>query len=95
MAGIDHIGIGADFYDVDSNSMVAGLEDVTRYPYLFAELLHRGYSDDDVLNCRKKPSSRHAPDGEGGGGTAEVGGAAYHGRVEGEVGAVIRHVPKC
>jgi membrane dipeptidase len=24
------------------------LEDVTRYPYLFAELLSRGYSDDDV-----------------------------------------------
>jgi len=28
---------------------VAGLENVTRYPYLFAELLRRGYSDDDVL----------------------------------------------
>ena len=49
VAGIDHIGIGADFYDVGMNSMVAGLEDVTRYPYLFAELLHRGYSDDDIL----------------------------------------------
>ena len=49
VAGIDHIGIGADFYDVGTNSMVVGLEDVTRYPYLFAELLHRGYSDEDVL----------------------------------------------
>ena len=29
--------------------MAIGLEDVTRYPYLFAELLRRGYSDDDVL----------------------------------------------
>jgi len=29
--------------------MVQGLENVTRYPYLFAELLRRGYSDDDVL----------------------------------------------
>ena len=26
-----------------------GLEDVTRYPYLFAELLRRKYSDDDIL----------------------------------------------
>ena len=49
LAGIDHIGIGADFYDVAPGSMVVGLEDVTRYPYLFAELLRRGYSDDDVL----------------------------------------------
>jgi membrane dipeptidase len=49
VAGIDHIGIGADFYDVDPNSMVAGLENVTRFPFLFAELLRRGYSDDDVM----------------------------------------------
>jgi membrane dipeptidase len=49
VAGVDHIGIGADFYDDGSTSMATGLENVSRYPYLFAELLHRGYSDDDVL----------------------------------------------
>jgi membrane dipeptidase len=49
VAGIDYIGIGADFYDVAPGSMVVGLENVSRYPYLFAELLRRGYSDDDVL----------------------------------------------
>lgn len=49
VAGVDHIGIGADFDDVAPDSMVVGLENVTRYPYLFAELLRRGYSDDDVL----------------------------------------------
>jgi membrane dipeptidase len=49
MAGIDHVGIGADYYDGGVPSMVAGLENVTRYPYLFAELLRRGYSDDDVM----------------------------------------------
>jgi len=49
VAGIDHIGIGADFYDAGNNSMVPGLDDVTRYPYLFAELLSRKYSDEDVL----------------------------------------------
>lgn len=49
VAGIDHIGIGADFYEAAPDSMVFGLENITRYPYLFAELLRRGYSDDDVL----------------------------------------------
>jgi membrane dipeptidase len=49
VAGIDHIGIGADYYDVKEVTMVTGLANVTRYPYLFAELLRRGYSDDDVM----------------------------------------------
>ena len=49
LAGIDHVGIGADYYDAGTPSMVAGLENVTRYPYLFAELLRRGYSDEDVM----------------------------------------------
>jgi membrane dipeptidase len=49
VAGIDAIGIGADYYDVKEETMVAGLANVTRYPWLFAELLRRGYSDDDVL----------------------------------------------
>ena len=29
--------------------MADGLQDVTRYPYLFAELLRRKYSDEDAL----------------------------------------------
>jgi membrane dipeptidase len=49
VAGIDHVGIGADFYDGQASSMVRGLADVTRYPYLFAELLRRGYSEEDLL----------------------------------------------
>jgi membrane dipeptidase len=49
VAGIDHIGVGADYYDTDEATMVDGLANVTRYPYLFAELLRRGYTDDDVL----------------------------------------------
>ena len=49
VAGIDHIGIGADYYDAELVTMVDGLPNVTRYPYLFAELLRRGYSDEDVL----------------------------------------------
>jgi membrane dipeptidase len=48
VAGVDHIGIGADYYDTGEDSMAAGLENVSRYPYLFAELLRRKYSDEDV-----------------------------------------------
>ena len=49
VAGIDHIGIGADFYHAEESDMTTGLGNVTRYPYLFAELLRRRYSDEDVL----------------------------------------------
>ncbi len=48
VAGIDHIGIGSDFYDDGASSMAVGLEDVSTFPVLFAELLRRGYSDEDV-----------------------------------------------
>lgn len=46
VAGIDHVGIGSDFDGVDK--MPEGLEDVSRYPALFAELARRGYTDDDL-----------------------------------------------
>jgi membrane dipeptidase len=46
VAGIDHIGIGSDFDGISSTP--DGLEDVSTFPYLFAELLRRGYSDEDV-----------------------------------------------
>jgi len=46
VAGIDHIGIGSDFDGI--TSVVKGLEDVSTYPALTAELLRRGYSDEDV-----------------------------------------------
>jgi membrane dipeptidase len=46
VAGIDHVGIGSDFDG--SPSMPEGLEDVSRYPALFAELAGRGYTDDDL-----------------------------------------------
>jgi membrane dipeptidase len=46
VAGIDHIGLGGDFDGI--TQVVLGLEDVATYPDLLAELLRRGYSDDDV-----------------------------------------------
>jgi membrane dipeptidase len=46
VAGIDHVGVGGDFDGI--TSVVVGLEDVSSYPELFAELMRRGYSDDDL-----------------------------------------------
>lgn len=46
VAGIDHVGIGSDFDGITSTPI--GLEDVSTYPALTAELLRRGYSDADV-----------------------------------------------
>jgi membrane dipeptidase len=46
VAGIDHIGIGSDFDGI--TAVPVGLEDVSKYPALTAELLKRGYSDADV-----------------------------------------------
>ena len=45
-AGIDHIGIGGDFGGVDE--LPVGLENVSTYPALFAELVRRGYSRADL-----------------------------------------------
>ena len=46
VAGIDHVGFGGDFDGI--TSVVVGLEDVSCYPQLVAELLRRGYSDYDI-----------------------------------------------
>jgi membrane dipeptidase len=46
IAGADHIGIGGDFDGI--STVIKGLEDVSAYPALFAELAHRGWSDDDM-----------------------------------------------
>lgn len=46
VAGIDHIGLGGDFDGI--TQVVAGLEDVSKYPDLTAELLKRGYKDEDI-----------------------------------------------
>jgi membrane dipeptidase len=46
VAGIDHIGIGGDFGGVDT--LPKGLENVSKYPALFAELVRRGYTEADL-----------------------------------------------
>ncbi|HET6576965.1 MAG TPA: dipeptidase, partial [Gemmatimonadales bacterium] len=46
VAGVDHVGIGSDFDGIEH--VPVGLEDVSRFPYLFAELIRRGWSDADL-----------------------------------------------
>jgi membrane dipeptidase len=46
VAGVAHVGIGGD-YDGCPDFPV-GMEDVTGYPALFAELVSRGWSDEDL-----------------------------------------------
>jgi membrane dipeptidase len=45
VAGIDHVGIGSDY---DGATMPAGLEDVSTFPALLAELSRRGWSEADL-----------------------------------------------
>ena len=46
VAGPDHVGIGGDFDGITDTPV--GLEDVSTYPALFAELSRRGWSDADL-----------------------------------------------
>ncbi len=46
IAGIDHVGIGADFDG--ANDMPQGAEDVSMLPNITYELLKRGYSERDI-----------------------------------------------
>jgi membrane dipeptidase len=46
VAGIDHVGVGSDFDGLPG--MPEGLEDVSTYPALFAELAERGYDDESL-----------------------------------------------
>jgi membrane dipeptidase len=46
IAGVDHVGIGGD-YD-GTTDLPVGMEDVSTYPVIIAELARRGWSDADL-----------------------------------------------
>lgn len=46
LIGVDHVGIGGDYDGIPTTP--AGLEDVSKYPNLFAELVSRGWSTQDL-----------------------------------------------
>ena len=45
VAGVAHVGLGGDFDGTPD--VTVGLEDVSAYPALFAELLARGWTESD------------------------------------------------
>jgi membrane dipeptidase len=52
VAGIEHVGIGADFFG-EPAWMAAGLEDVSVYPALFAELMRRGWKEEALARLAR------------------------------------------
>jgi membrane dipeptidase len=56
VAGVDHIGLGGD-YD-GTPELPVGLEDVSRYPALFAALLARGWSEEDCAKLAGRNALR-------------------------------------
>ena len=46
VAGLEHVGIGGDFDGDDT--WPEGLDDVSTYPNLFAELIRRGWTDREL-----------------------------------------------
>ncbi|WP_336321294.1 dipeptidase [Streptomyces lavendofoliae] len=62
VAGVAHIGIGGDF---DGTAFTpAGLDDVSGYPNLIAELLHRGWSRADLARLTWQNAVRVLRDAE-------------------------------
>lgn len=62
VAGIDHIGIGGDY---DGTAFLPeGLQDVSGYPNLIAELLTRGWSDTDLAKLTWQNAVRVLRDAE-------------------------------
>lgn len=62
LAGVDHIGLGGDF---DGTAFTtSGLEDVSGYPRLIAELLNRGWSEPDLAKLTWLNTVRVLRDGQ-------------------------------
>ena len=48
IAGYDHVGIGGDLDGIPYEEAPAGMNSVSGYPLLFAELIRRGWSDENL-----------------------------------------------
>ncbi len=53
VAGYDHVGIGSDFYGATGDELIQGIEDVARFPDLIAELVRRGWSDENLAKLSR------------------------------------------
>lgn len=59
LAGREHIGIGSDFDGIPT--VPEGLEDVSKYPFLIAELISRGWSDHEIAGLTGGESPVYLP----------------------------------
>ena len=48
VAGYDHVGLGGDLDGIPANGAPPGMNSVSGYPLLFAELIRRGWSDENL-----------------------------------------------
>ncbi len=62
VAGVDHLGVGSDFDGAPS--MPEGLQDVSTFPALFAELSRRGYTDEELMKIAGRNILRVMRDAE-------------------------------
>ena len=53
VAGFDHVGIGSDFYGATGDDLIEGLEDVSKFPDLVAELARRGWSNENLAKLTR------------------------------------------
>jgi membrane dipeptidase len=53
VAGHDHVGIGSDFYGAEGDELIEGIEDVSGFPNLIAELARRGWSDENLAKLSR------------------------------------------
>ena len=54
IAGYDHVGIGSDFYGAEGDELIQGIEDVSGFPNLIAELVRRGWSDENLAKLSRE-----------------------------------------
>ena len=62
IAGVNHVGIGSDLDGITET--VVGLEDVSKFPALFAELARRGWTDADLAKLASGNVMRVLSDAE-------------------------------
>jgi membrane dipeptidase len=48
VAGIDHVGLGADFDGIPLDGPPEGMEDVSKLPNITIEMMKRGYTESDI-----------------------------------------------
>jgi len=54
VAGHDHVGIGSDFYGAEGDELIEGIDDVSGFPNLIAELVRRGWSDENLAKLSRE-----------------------------------------